>query len=71
MNLRFKHYIPDKDIREKILMEIPVSSNLQKVPLLSNIVKKLLALQTAISTNHQLEKFQEKILHVMRPLSRL
>ena len=52
-------------------MEIPVSSNLQKVPLLSNIVKKLLALQTAISTNHQLEKSQEKFLHVMRPLSRL
>ena len=52
-------------------MEIPISSNLQKVPLPSNIVKKLLALQTAISTNHQLEKFEKNFLHVMRPLSRL
>ena len=70
-NLHFKNYIPDKDITEKILMENPVSSNLQEVLVLDDFVKTLLVSQTVITTDHQMEKFWEKILQVMGPLSRL
>ena len=70
-NLHFKNYIPDKDINKKILTENPVPSNLQEVPVLDDFVKTLLVSQTVITTDHQMEKFQEKILQVMGPLSRL
>ena len=70
-NIQFKNYIPDKDINEKILTEYPVPSNLQEVPVLDDFVKTLLALQTGITTDHQTEKFQEKFLQVIGPLSRL
>ena len=65
--LYFKNYIPDKDIKENILKENPVSSSLQQVPVMDKIFKTLLVLQTAISTDHQMEKFQEKILQAMGP----
>ena len=70
-NLHFKNYIPDKDINEKILMENPVLSNLQEVPVLDYFVKTLLVSQTVITTDHQMKKFQEKFLQFMGPLSRL
>ena len=47
----------DKDINKKI------KSNLQEVPVLDDIVKTLLVLQTAITTDHQIEIFQEKNLY--------
>ena len=53
--LHFKNYIPDKDINGKILTENPVPSNLQEVS------------QTAITTDYQMEKFQENFLQVMGP----
>ena len=64
-NLHFKNYIPDKDINEKILTESPVPSNLQEVPVLDDFVKTLLVSQTVITTDHEMEKFQENILQVM------
>ena len=70
-NLQFKNYIPDKDINEKILTENPVPSNLQEVPVLDDIVKPLLVSQTVFTTDHQMEKFQQKILQFMGLLSRL
>ena len=70
-NLHFKNYIPGKDINEKILAENPVPSNLQEVPVLDDFVKTLLISQTVVTTDHQIEKFQETILQVMVPLSRL
>ena len=70
-NLHFKSYIPDKDINENIFVENLVPSNLQEVPVLDNFVKTLLVSQTVITTDQQMEKFQEKILQVMGPLSRL
>ena len=70
-NLPFKNHIPDKDINEKIFTENPVPSNLQVVLALDDFVKTLLVSQTVITTDHQMEKFQEKILQVMGPLSRL
>ena len=66
VNLHFRNYIPDKDIEENT-----VPSNVQEVPLLGDFAKTLLVLQTAISTDHQMEKFQEKMLQFMGPLSRL
>ena len=70
-NLSFKNHIPDKGINENILMENPVPSNLQEVLALDDFVKTLLVSQTVITTDHQMEKFQEEILQVMGPLSRL
>ena len=70
-NLPFKNHIPDKDINEKIFTENPVPSNLQEVLALDDFVKTLLVSQTVITTDHQMEKFQEEILQVMGPLSRL
>ena len=70
-NLPFKNHIPDKDINEKIFTENPVPSNLQEVLALDDFVKTLLVSQTVITTDHQMEKFQGKILQVMGPLSRL
>ena len=68
-NIHFKNYIPNKNINEKILMANPVPSDLQYV--LNCFVKTLLVLQTVITADHQMEKFQEKILLVMGLLSRL
>ena len=49
----------------------PVPSNLQELAVLDDFVKTLLVSQTVITTDHQMEKFQEKILQVRGPLSRL
>ena len=62
VNFHFKNYIPDKDINEKILTGSPVPSNLQELAVLDDFVKTLLVSQTVITTDHQMEKFQEKIL---------
>ena len=53
------------------MTENPVPSNLQEVPVLDDFVKTLLVSQTVITTDHQMEKLQEKILQVMGLLSRL
>ena len=45
------HYVPDKDINEKILTENPAASNLQEVPALDDFVKILLLSKTPISTD--------------------
>ena len=45
------------DINKKMLMENPVPSNLQVVPVLHDFVKALLASQMVITTDHQMEKF--------------
>ena len=58
-------------MNEKILMENQVPSNLQEVPVLDDCVKTMLVLQTVITTDSQMGKFQEKILQVMGPLIRL
>ena len=45
------------DINKKMLMENPVPSNLQVVPVLDDFVKALLISQMVITTDHQVEKF--------------
>ena len=52
-------------------METQVPSNLQDVPVLDDYVKTMLVLQTVITTDSQMGKFQQKILQVMGPLIRL
>ena len=71
-NHHFNSYIPDKDIEEQLLTENPVPSNLQQVKPLDNFIRSLLPSQTVVTTSdHQMERFQGKILEVMDPLSRL
>ena len=64
-SLYFENYILDKDTNEKILMENPPPSNLKKIPVPDDFVKALLVSQTAITTDHQMEKFQENFLNAM------
>ena len=45
------------DINKKMLMENPVPSNLQVVPVLDDFVKALLVSQMVITTDHHMEKF--------------
>ena len=45
------------DINKKMLMENPVPSNLQVVPVLDDFVKALLVSQMVITTDQQMEKF--------------
>ena len=49
-----------KDIEENISSENSDQSNLHKVPVLDDFVKTLLVSQMAISTDRQMEKFQER-----------
>ena len=57
------------DINKKMLTENPVPSNLQVVPVLDDFVKALLVSQMVITTDHQMEKFLEKLLQVRGLLS--
>ena len=59
-NFHFKHCIPDKNINEKIFTKNPAPSNLQGLLELNDFVKTRLVSQTAITTDQQMEKFQEK-----------
>ena len=71
VSLYFENYLLDKDTNEKTLMENPLPSNFKKVPVPDDFAKTLLVSQTAITTDHQMETFQENFLNAMGPLSRL
>ena len=70
-NNHFNSYIPEKVIEEQLLTENPVPSNIQQVKPLDDFIRSLLSSQTVRTSDHQMEKFQGKILEVMDPLSRL
>ena len=70
-NNHFNSYIPDKDIEEQLLTENPVLSNLQQVKPLDNFIGSLLSSQTVMTSDHQMDRFQGKILEVIGPVSRL
>ena len=70
-NHHFNSYVPDKDIEEQLLTENPVPSNLQQVRPLGDFIRSLLPSQTVTTSDHQMERFQGKILQVMGPFSRL
>ena len=52
-------------------MENPVPSNLQEMTILDDFVKTLFVSQTVVTNHHEMRKFQEKVLQIMGPLSRL
>ena len=54
-----------------IIIENPVPSNLQQVKPLDDFIRSLLPSQTVTTSDHEIERFQEKILEVMGPSSRL
>ena len=73
-NPKFRIFIPDKDIKEQILVENPVPENLPQVKKLDNFMQDILVekFQTkAVAMDNIYEKFQRKNLDVMGPLSRL
>ena len=70
-NHHFNSYVLDKDIEEQLLTENPVPSNLQQVKPLDDFIRSLLPSQTVTTSDHQMERFQGKILEVMGPLSHL
>ena len=56
------------DIEEKLSTENPVPSNLQHVKPLDDFIRSLLPSQIVMTSDHQMEKFQGKILEVIGPL---
>ena len=67
-------HIPEKEIREKILHENPIPSNVRQPQVLDNYIRELLVehKRTLTSTHEKsLKAVQEKILHILGPLSRL
>ena len=70
-NHYFNSYIPGKNNEEQLLTEKPVSPNIQQVKPLDDFVRSLLSSQTVTTSDHQMERFQGKILEVMGPLFHL
>ena len=70
-NHHFNSYIRDKDIEEQLFTKSPVPSNLLQVKPLDDFIRSLLPSQTVTTSDHQMERFQGKILEVMGLLSRL
>ena len=65
VNHHFNSYILDKDIEEQLLTENPVPSNPQQVKPLDDFIRSLLPSQTVTISDHQMERFQGKILEVI------
>ena len=70
-NNHFSSYVSDKDTEEHVLTENLVPSNLQQVKPLDEFIRSLLSSQTFMTSDHQMEIFQEKVLEVMGRLSRV
>ena len=69
-NLHFKNYIPDKGINEGYWRKIQSYQIYKRyIAVLDDFAETVLVSQTVITTDHQMEKFQEKILRVMGLLS--
>ena len=67
-------HIPDKNIKENILKDNPVPANVKEPQVLDNYIKELLTenKRTLTSTHEKsLKAWQEKVLHILGPLSRL
>ena len=67
-------HIPDRAIKEKILQDNPVPANVKEPQVLGNYIKELLTEnKRTLSSTHEksLKAVQEKVLHILGPLSRL
>ena len=67
VNHYFNSHISDKDVEEQLLTKNLVSSNLQQVNSLDHFTRSLLPSQTVMTSDHQMQSFQGKILEVMGP----
>ena len=72
VNHQFEYFIPEKDVEENLLILQPVHENVRGVKKLDDFVKCIIG-QSAQVLNQDatMEKFQQKILDVLGPLSRL
>ena len=67
-------YIPEKDVREAILIKTPRSENLDPVKKLDDYLQELLKQKKRpqdIAIDNTLEKVHDKVLDIMGPLSKL
>ena len=69
---QFEGSISEKDVEQNLLILQSVPKNVRRVKKLDNFVKPIMGQSTQIlNQDATTEKFQQKILVVMRPLSRL
>ena len=66
----FNAYIPDKNIKEELLIENPIPLNLQWVTPIDDLIRSLLSLQTVTTPDQRMERFHGETLVIMVPLSR-
>ena len=65
------HHVTDKEVKEKILMRIPVLSSIKGTPILDNYMKeRLLGNKRALTLNHEeaLKGIHDKVNHVFGSL---
>ena len=65
-NKNTEKFIPDKDSREKILLELPKLENLDQVKKLDDFFVDL-----SISVDITFETIQDEVTYIMSPLSKL
>ena len=69
---QFEWSISEKDVERNLLILQPVPENVRRVKKLDNFVKPIMGQSTQIlNQDATTEKFQQKILVVMKPLTRL
>ena len=72
VNHQFECFIPEKDVEENLLVLQPVPENVRGVKKLDDIVKSIMGQSAQIlNQDATMEKFQQEILDVLGPLSRL
>ena len=69
---QFEYFIPEKDVVENLLILQPVPENVRGVTRLDDFVKSIMGQSVQVlNQDATMEKFQQKILDVLGPLSRL
>ena len=74
VNKHFEEYIPDSDLKDQVLTELPIPANIDSVKKLDDFLKDLLKEKRKFNEQNLdniFEKFQQKILDAMGPLSKL
>ena len=73
-NKNMKRYVPDKDIKDSVLLENPVPSNINSSFVLDDFLKSLLDDQKRtrqLEFDTTLEKLQQKTVNIFGPLSKV
>ena len=74
VNDNSEKYIPEKDVKETILIKTPTPENLDPVKKLDDYLQELLKQKKRpqdIAINNTLKKVQDKVLDIKGPLSKL